>query len=132
VDRVFYDGDCGLCHWAVKFTLPRDRTGAFRFAPLDSDTFRAAVPVSRRHDLPDSIVVATRDGRLLTRSSAILYIMRRLGGVWTPLGAAGTVVPRPVRDWLYDRVAATRHRLFARPAGVCPIVPPEHRARFDT
>src|SRR5437879_3847393 len=48
-ETIFYDGHCGLCHWAVRFVLAKDRNGdAFRFAPLDSDAFRAAVPQEQR------------------------------------------------------------------------------------
>jgi predicted DCC family thiol-disulfide oxidoreductase YuxK len=131
VERIFYDGNCGLCHWAVKFVLPRDRAGAFRYAPLDSDTFRAQVPEPQRRALPDSMVVVTRDGRVLVRSSAVLHILRTLGGGWGAVGAVGRVVPEIIRDWTYDRVAAVRHRLFARPVDVCPVLPPEYRRRFD-
>ncbi len=49
-------------------------------------------------------------------------------------GAAAWVlkrVPRPVRDLAYDAVARVRHRLFAKPAGACPILSRELRSRFD-
>src|SRR5947207_1623893 len=81
-DIVFYDGGCGLCHRLVKFILPRDRVGRFRFAALDSDVFRASVPEGQRAGLPDSVVVKTGDGRVLVRSEATGYILRRLGGFW--------------------------------------------------
>jgi predicted DCC family thiol-disulfide oxidoreductase YuxK len=32
---------------------------------------------------------------------------------------------------MYDWVARIRYRLFARPADVCPVMPPELRRRFD-
>ena len=131
-DRLFYDGDCGLCHWAVGFVLPRDRNNVFRFAPLDSDTFRNSVPEAERRTLPDSMVVVTADGRMLMKSSAVIHILDTLGGGWKPLAVAGRVIPSVVRDWLYDRIAASRHRLFRKPTGVCPVVPADLRTRFDS
>ena len=42
VATIFYDGDCGLCHRAVRVVLAADPEGrAFRFAPLGGETFRA-------------------------------------------------------------------------------------------
>jgi predicted DCC family thiol-disulfide oxidoreductase YuxK len=132
VDRIFYDGHCGLCHGFVRFVLARDRTGIFRFAPLDSDVFRNAVPESIRTTVPDSIVLLSCDGKLLTRSAAVIYVLTRLGGPWRLLGKLTALIPVSVRDWFYDRIARVRRRLFRRPQDSCPIVPPHLRDRFDT
>jgi predicted DCC family thiol-disulfide oxidoreductase YuxK len=129
---LFYDGHCGLCHRAVIFVLKYDRTGkAFRFAPLQGETFATSVPVGRRAGLPDSIVVETTDGALLVRSSAFIHILRRLGGGWRILAAILAAIPRPLRDAGYDFIAGIRYSIFGRRDEVCPIVPPDLRARFD-
>jgi predicted DCC family thiol-disulfide oxidoreductase YuxK len=131
-EYLFYDGHCGLCHRAVKFVLKHDRSGrAFRFAPLQGETFAARVPAERRAGLPDSIVVLTDDGSLLVRSAAFLHILRRLGGGWVAVASVLGVIPRGLRDFVYDLVARIRYRVFGRRDDVCPIVPPELRARFD-
>ena len=131
-EYVFYDGHCGLCHWAVKFVLKHNRRGhAFRFAPLQGETFEARVPVERRAGLPDSIVVLTREGALLVRSNAFLHILRRLGGGWAVLAAMVGVIPRGLLDLAYNFIARVRYWVFGRRDKVCPIVPPELRARFD-
>jgi len=112
--------------------LKHDRTGtAFRFAPLQGETFRARVPVGRRAGLPDSVVVETRDGRLLTRSRAAVHILRQLGGGWRILAALLGAVPRPLGDTVYDFIARVRYRVFGRSGELCPVVPPGLRARFD-
>jgi len=131
-EYVFYDGHCGLCHRAVKFILKHDRSGnAFRFAPLQGETIQALVPADQRARLPDSFVVLTRDGSLLMRSNASLYILRSLGGGWKTLAKVLGVVPRGLRDLVYDFVARIRYRVFGRRDDLCPIVPPDLRARFD-
>ncbi|MGB9009651.1 MAG: DCC1-like thiol-disulfide oxidoreductase family protein [Candidatus Acidiferrales bacterium] len=131
-ESLFYDGHCGLCHRAVKFVLKHDRSGrAFRFAPLQGETFAAQIPAERRAGLPDSIVVLTGDGAILVRSAAFLHILRRLGGGWAVLASVLGVIPRGLRDFVYDFVARVRYRVFGRRDEVCPIVPPELRARFD-
>ena len=131
-DRLFYDGHCGLCHAAVRFVLARDhRAHPFQFAPIDSDAFRTRVPEARRLSLPDSIVVVTRDGRLLTRYAAVIYVGLQLGGMWRALASIGGVVPSAIGDAAYDAVARVRRRLFASPADVCPMVPQHLRSRFE-
>lgn len=130
-ETVFYDGQCGLCHRSVRWILAEDHGGAFRFAPLDSDAFREAVPEAGRAGLPDSLVVFTATGDILTRSAGVRHILERLGGMWRLLALALRPVPTVILDRLYDGLARVRYRLFAKPAGVCPLLPPALRARFD-
>jgi predicted DCC family thiol-disulfide oxidoreductase YuxK len=129
-DILFYDGGCGLCHLAVRLTLAADRRARFHFAPLGGETFVALVPVGERQDLPDSLVLRTSGGTLLTRWAAVVAVLRRLGGPWPALAALGRLVPRRLGDALYDAVARVRHRLFTRPRDLCPLVPGALRARI--
>jgi predicted DCC family thiol-disulfide oxidoreductase YuxK len=129
---LFYDGHCALCHGAVKFVLRHDRSGnTFRFAPLQGAAFQSLVPAAGRAELPDSVVVLTDDGTLLVRSNAFVHILRRLGGGWKILAGLIAVVPRPLRDVLYDFIARIRYRVFGKRNDLCPIVPLELRDRFD-
>ncbi len=129
---LFYDGSCGLCHHAVRFVLAesRDREG-FRFAALQGTTFQEKVPEDKRKSFPDSMALLTPGGELLVRSSAAVGILKGLGGIWSCLGFVFGLVPCRMRDFLYDQVAAIRHRLFAKPKEECPLLPPELRMRFD-
>jgi predicted DCC family thiol-disulfide oxidoreductase YuxK len=129
---VFYDGACGLCHRTVRFAIARDRDGSrFRFAALGGETFRRLVPEMARVGLPDSIVVLTPDGRLLTRSSAVVHILERIGGSWRLPGGLLSLIPRAIRDLGYNGIARIRHLIFERPTDACPVTPPALRKRFD-
>lgn len=131
-ETMYYDGHCGLCHRAVTFVLRHDPEGSrFRFAPLDSESFRRNIPAELRQNLPDSVIVWTAGGQALSQSSAILHILTRLGGFWRILAAMGRLFPRKLLDWLYRNVAAIRHRLFARPGTACPLLPKHLRDRFE-
>ena len=131
-ERIFYDGHCGLCQGFVVFTIARDRAGTkFRFASLQGKTIRMLVPENDRASLPDSIVVLTNDGRLLIRSDGVLHVLRRIGGFWKFAATLASVVPRPVRDAVYNFGARVRYRVFGKRDDVCPVAPPELRARFD-
>jgi predicted DCC family thiol-disulfide oxidoreductase YuxK len=69
-----------------------------------------------------------RSPRVYTRSDAALRIARYLGGPWH-LARIGRLVPRAIRDALYDLIARHRHRLSAG-GPQCLIPRAEVRARF--
>ena len=128
---VFYDGNCGFCHRWVRLVVKLDHDGrAFRFAPRKGETFGSLVVRERTAALPPSILVLTREGRILSRSSAVLHILERLGGVWRVMAAVGRIVPVGIRDVGYRLIAHVRHGLLPAPASSCPVVAPELRTRF--
>ena len=130
-ELIFFDGDCGLCHAAVRFVLAHDHEKRFRFAPLQGETFLQRVPEVVRSRLPDTLVVSPGDDRYLLRSDGVLHVLGRLGRPWRMLGRMGSCLPRRARDRLYDAIAARRARFFERPGHVCPVVTPELQSRFD-
>ncbi|HVZ81365.1 MAG TPA: DCC1-like thiol-disulfide oxidoreductase family protein [bacterium] len=129
---LFYDGACGLCHRTVVFILAEDRQQpAFRFAPLQGKAFKRMVPAKVRAGLPDSLVVRTPGGILLTRSDAVLFLLETMGGLWRLMAWKGRLVPRAWRDRAYDVVARVRSRLFKKPKDLCPLGPKAWAARFE-
>ena len=110
---VLFDGVCNLCHGTVQFVIAHDSAARFRFAPLQSDAAqrllreRAAVG-----PLPDSVALI-EGGRLYTRSTAALRIARGLRFPW-PLLYGLIIVPRPLRDVIYDLIARYRYKWFGR------------------
>lgn len=131
-ETMYYDGHCALCHRAVQFVLRHDRDGSrFRFAPLDSESFRRNIPPDLRANLPDSVIIWTSSGQALAQSAAILHVLTRLGGFWRIVAALGRLFPSPLLDWMYSRIAKIRHRLFARPETACPLMPKHLRDRFE-
>ena len=125
---ILFDGVCNLCNGFVRFVIARDPAARFRFAALNSP---AATEVLRRAGvagpLPDSIILV-EDGREYFRSDAALRIARGLRFPWS-LFYAFIVVPRFIRDWVYDWVAAHRYRWFGR-RDVCMIPTAELQRRF--
>lgn len=130
-DLLFYDGTCGLCHRAVAFVLRHDAGGsAFQVAPLQGETYIRRLDPAQRANLPDSLVVLTGSGALHVQSAGVVRVLRRLGGVWRVAGDLLWLIPRPVRDLIYEAVAQRRSRWFTRPVEACPRVPQELRNRF--
>lgn len=58
-------------------------------------------------------MVYIEDGVPYFRSTAFLRAVRLLRFPWPAL-AVGLLIPGPVRDWVYDRVAWNRYRIFGK------------------
>jgi len=128
---LLYDGACGFCSAVVQLVLRRDRRGTLRFAALQG--VYAHDLIARHPELVgvDSLVwaepVAVGE-RVFVRSDAGLRLARYLAGPWH-LALLTWLLPRFLRDSVYDVVARHRHRLGG-PADACFVPPPEVRARF--
>lgn len=127
-DLIVFDGICVLCNGFVRFVHRFDRRGAFRLATAQSPAGQALYAVLGLPGDNLETFLVVRDGRAHVKSSAVLVVVTGFGGPWR-LAAAGWAVPRPLRDWLYDRVARNRYRLFGRHAA-CPLPEPALLARF--
>lgn len=127
-DLVVFDGVCVLCNRFARFVHQHDRSGAFRFATAQSPAGRALYQsVGLSPDAMDTVLVRHR-GRVLQKSDAVFAAVAAFGGVWRIVTVA-RLVPRPIRDWFYDRVARNRYKLFGR-LGSCPLPAPGLRDRF--
>ena len=127
----FYDGHCGLCHGLVRFVISEDQSAhPFSFAPLQGEEIKRSMTDEIRAGLPDSVAVVDENRNVLTRSTAVIYVLKRLGGLWFFGGTLFSLVPRALRDVAYDSVASVRKRIFGTTEEVCPLVPRPLRARF--
>ncbi len=100
-----------MCNSQVRFIKRRDRKNRFRFVPLQSAEGRSLLrPAGLPEDELDTVVYV-REGRSLVRSSAVLGILRDLGGGWRLFGSL-VIVPVVIRDFFYRLVAHNRHRFL--------------------
>jgi len=125
---ILYDGVCRLCTGTVLFVIKRDARKCFRFASLQSPLGRQLlVRLGLSPDELKTFVLVDEDGHF-TKSTAALRVARRLGGLWPAVGLLA-LVPRPIRDAVYDWVARNRYRWFGR-REQCLIPDPDVQDRF--
>lgn len=124
---LFFDGTCGFCTRSVQWVLRHDRQSALRFAPLQGQTYAALTIPGKPTDM--SSLVLLRDGRLFTRSSATVRMLRLLGGIWPLIGALLWLIPKPIRDWGYRILARNRYKIAGR-ADACALPTPDQSARM--
>ncbi len=130
-EAILFDGECGLCHWLVRLVLQEDGSAQpFCFAPLHGNFCQAKIPDEVCRTWPDSIVVLDAENNLLTRSTAVIYVMKRLGGLWYAAAMILEFIPKALRDLGYAFVAAARRFSPIPATGCCPLIPFELRARF--
>ena len=128
---LLYDGVCGFCNKSVQLILDHDRRGEMRFAALQSDYGQSVI---ERHpelrDVDSVVFVESHAGgeRIYIRSDAALKVAAYLGGFWK-IFLAARVLPRRLRDYLYDLFARNRYKLFGK-YDTCMLPPPEVRSRF--
>jgi predicted DCC family thiol-disulfide oxidoreductase YuxK len=125
---IVFDGVCVLCSGFARFVLNHDPDFRFRLTTAQSRLGQALL----RHygldteDFETNLVLI--DGRAYGKLDTVAAVAGRLGGVWRTLSLL-RAIPRPLGDWLYDRIARNRYALFGRTEH-CMLPPPEWRERF--
>ncbi|MFQ6615035.1 MAG: thiol-disulfide oxidoreductase DCC family protein [Fidelibacterota bacterium] len=110
---VLFDGVCKLCNGSVNFILRIDRNGRLKLASLQSDYgYRVFEDHGLKSDRLDSIMLLEGD-RLTMKSTAVIRISKYLGGAW-PLCMIALIIPRFIRDSVYDIVAKNRYLWFGK------------------
>ena len=124
-----FDGVCELCSGGVRYTLRHERDHKMRFVAIQSREGHAlALEHAIDPNQPDSFLFI-ENGAVMRKSDAVLGIVAHLG--WPArLVLAARLLPRPARDWLYDRLARNRYRLFGRKES-CILPDPAQRHRFS-
>ncbi|MCU1300518.1 MAG: thiol-disulfide oxidoreductase [Candidatus Sulfotelmatobacter sp.] len=131
---LLYDGVCGLCNRLVQFILRHDRNAIFRFASLQSPL---AARILAHHGANtsqlDTVYVVVHpdlpDEYLLPRSDAVLFVLNQLGAPVRPAAFLLKLLPRFLRDLVYNAIARHRYRMFGR-SETCMLPPVKNHDRF--
>ena len=129
---ILFDSLCNLCNGWSSFVLKHDTSATFTLCRVQS---AAGQQLLTRLGLPlDSyetmIYLETGKGGLqpYCRSEAILRIAAQLPWPWRLLTLI-RLLPRFLRDWIYDLVARNRYRLFGQ-RQECRVPAAGERRRF--
>jgi predicted DCC family thiol-disulfide oxidoreductase YuxK len=113
-----FDGVCVLCATGAAFLMRREREGRVNMASAQSPLGAA---LYRHFGLAmDDTYLFLHGGRAFSKSAGYfeLFTFRRLVARFN----VGRIVPEPVRDWVYDRVAANRYNWFGK-TEMCALLP---------
>ena len=118
---IYYDGECGLCHMAVKFILKVDSKNKFYFSPLSN--------FDNNLKNIDSIILKSGD-KVFYESQAIIMVFENIDNNWNYLAKVLKIFPISVLDIAYRWVSRNRTKISVKEVSSCPIVPSYYRKRF--
>ena len=124
---IVFDGECALCSGFVRFVLEHDRARRFRLVTAQSALGAALYAHYGRKSGDYETHMLIENGVATYKSDAGLRMLAILSAPWS-LSDAARVLPRALRDWLYDRVAANRIAWFG--ARACYVPTPADADRF--
>ena len=124
---VLYDGFCVLCTRSIQWLIKRDKKKIFRFVPLQSKQgtrlLELAGPeviqyltdqkaLSKKDEKPGSVILWMNEKPYI-RSDGALLAIAQLGGIYR-LAAWLRIIPRFIRDGIYDLIARNRYKWFGK------------------
>ncbi|WP_208349340.1 thiol-disulfide oxidoreductase DCC family protein [Pseudaestuariivita rosea] len=125
---AFMDSNCALCTFGARAIHFMDKSGDIRICPVQTSFGQAVLShYGFQMDDPESWLFL-EDGQAHTGFDAMIHVGLRSGG-WGRLLAALKILPRPLRDWLYIRIARNRYSVFGR-KDMCAVPDPGLRARL--
>lgn len=110
---LLFDGYCNLCNGLVKFVIKRDTRNRILFTPLTSDKGKSMLEEAGLESNNSDTVVFFSDGKYYIKSMAILKLLKTIGGGWK-FFYMFIVIPRFLRDFIYDIIARNRNRIFGK------------------
>jgi len=110
---LLFDGVCNLCNNAVKFIIKRDKKAVIKFTSLQSNIGQNLLSKHQLSTKKFDSFVYLKGGKCYLKSTAALHLLNDIGGLWK-LVYAFIIVPRFIRDFIYDVVAKNRYKWFGK------------------
>ncbi len=125
---LIMDGDCMLCSIGARMISRFDKKQIFRITPIDRPL---GASLLEHYGLdakdPDSWLYIT-DGQAYSSMEAIIRFAKTCGGIGHILRVL-QIFPTSVQDWLYQRIARNRYKLFGR-TDMCALPDKNLQARL--
>lgn len=124
---ILFDGECNFCDQSVQFIIKRDKHAVYKFASIQSEIGQSLL---EKHQIPPSIdsLILIKQDVFYTKSTAALNICRQLTSGWKLLYSL-LLIPKPLRDYIYNIVARNRYKWFGKNDS-CILPTPDIKKRF--
>lgn len=124
-----FDGICNLCNSSVIFVLQHELEPVFKFASIQSETGKELLTwCGFPRDYSEAVILIDR-GETHLGSTAALKIGQTSRFPWSFLASIGLIVPKFMRDWVYDQIGKHRYQWFGK-RDACMIPTPDLKSRF--
>ena len=118
-----FDGHCVLCSGGASFVMRHDPGGRIQFASAQSDLGQRLYAACGL-PIDDSYLLIDAQGWHI-KSDGYFAVAKHLGGWWR-LALIFRLIPRRLRDRVYDKVALNRYRWFGR-TEYCALLAPDQQ-----
>ncbi len=125
---ILFDGVCKLCSAWSRFVITYDKDRLFKLASVQSEAGQA---ILKHFGLPTNYfktMLYIEDNIAHEKSDALLKIMAQFPHPIKTLSYF-TILPKPLRNWAYDRIALNRYQLFGK-YDQCLLPTSDHERRF--
>ena len=126
---ILFDGVCKFCNASVNYIFDNDGSKEIYFITQQSE---AGQNILEHFGLKGSVLdslVFIKAGVAYQKSEGVLKIVKQMGGKYAFLSGVGYCFPKFFRDWVYDRIAKNRYRLFGK-EDACRMPNAEMKNRF--
>src|SRR3954468_15963465 len=126
---ILFDGVCNLCNGSVSFILQREKVPLFQFASLQSEAGKRLLEWCGLPKDSNQTIILIDQGKISFGSTSALKIGRTLKFPWSIVSSVGLIVPKLIRDWVYNQIAVNRYRWFGK-TELCMVPTEKLKARF--
>lgn len=125
---VLFDGVCNLCNSSINWLIDRDSAAQLKFSSLQSAYGQSVLHRFHIHHQQLETIIYLDEEKIYFRSEAVLRILKQLGGIYA-WAFAFMLVPRFLRDGVYNIIATYRYRWFGK-RNICRIPESGMKDRF--
>lgn len=122
------DAECAVCSWGARMIHRLDRNGRVRICPVQSPLGAALLRHYELRPEDPTSWLFLENGMPHVDFEAVLHAGQRFGGLGR-LTAILRICPKPLRNWLYQRLARNRYAIFGR-ADLCALPDPAFQKRL--
>ncbi|GHF92113.1 thiol-disulfide oxidoreductase DCC family protein [Thalassotalea marina] len=110
---ILFDGVCKLCNAWSHFIIKYDTQHRFKLCSVQSSEGQA---ILKHFNMPTEqfdTMLYVQGCKPFDKSDAFLEVVHKLGLPWRLLYVF-KLIPKSLRNWLYDRIALNRYSLFGK------------------
>ncbi len=107
---VVFDGFCSSCNRWARWIKKRDKKAKFKLIAQESEEGDAVLAGCPENLYAHDSVIVYSGNNWYSRSTAVCHILWRLSPFWKIIGCILWLIPKPIRNFVYDLYAARRHR----------------------
>ena len=126
---ILFDGVCNLCNSTVNFLIKYDKKDILHFAALQTTVSEKIIKEYKIEESNNSVIFI-KQNHVFYKSDAIIEITKLING-WPKIALIGIVLPKFIRNFLYDLIAKNRYKIFGKKIA-CALPSKKNEHKFIT